>query len=209
MDYTEPMEQGEPKTVWECRWWRVEERAFRGPDGKERRWYTARRPNPNTVHMLGVTPDGLVPLLRQWRIPVQDWVWELPAGLCDVEEEEIADTARRELEEETGYRAGEVQHLFTGTVSPGLSDELYNAFLCLDLEKVDEGGGTGSERIEVHLVPLKELGTKLLDAAAEGQLVDSKILTHLSLAMHRLVLLAHSGARDLPFGTNGDNEDSE
>jgi ADP-ribose pyrophosphatase len=136
--------------------------------------------------MLGITPRGEVPLLRQWRAPLQKWVWELPAGLCDVQGESPVDAARRELEEETGWRAGELQLLFTGTVSPGLTDELFSAFLCLDMQHVSDGGGTGGERIEVHLVPLAQLAPFLMAEYAAGGLVDSKIFAHLALAEARL-----------------------
>ena len=82
------MPDGDPKVVWQCPYWRVEERGFTGPDGQTCTWWSARRPNPHTVHMLGITPQGYVPVLRQWRVPVQAWVWELPAGLCDVADEQ-------------------------------------------------------------------------------------------------------------------------
>jgi ADP-ribose pyrophosphatase len=184
------MADGPPRIAWECPYWRAEARAFTGPDGQERTWWSAKRPNPHTVHMLGISPAGYVPVLRQWRVPCQQWVWELPAGLCDVAHEPPQQTAQRELIEETGYASGEVHLLFTGTVSPGLTDELYNAFLCLDLERAGEGGGLGGERLEVHLIPLWDLKHFLLAEAAGGKLVDAKILTHYMLAVDKLGQLA-------------------
>lgn len=184
------MPDGDPKEIWKCPYWRVEERAFSGPDGKQRTWWSAKRPNPHTVHMLGITPQGYVPVLRQWRVPCQAWVWELPAGLCDVADEQPQQSAQRELIEETGYASGELHLLFTGTVSPGLTDELYNAFLCLELERTAEGGGVGGEKIEVHMLPLWELKRFLLAEAAAGRLVDAKIMTHLMLAIDKLGALA-------------------
>jgi ADP-ribose pyrophosphatase len=185
------MQDGSARTVWECPWWRVEERDFSGPDGRPRKWYTARRPNPHTVHMLGLTADGLTPVLRQWRVPMQAWVWELPAGLCDREGEPLAEAARRELLEETGWLAGELHHLLCATVSPGLTDELYNAFLCLNLVRQSDGGGSGSERIEVHMVPFTELEQHFLNAAARSEWVDAKVLTHIRLAQRKLEELQH------------------
>ena len=185
-----------PRTVWQCPWWRVEERGFDGPDGRRHTWYSAHRPNPQTVHMLGITPAGEAVLLRQWRVPLQQWVWELPAGVCDVEGEAPVEAARRELEEESGWRAKEVRLLFTGTVSPGLTDELYSAYLCLNLQQVSEGGGTGGERIEVSLVPLAELAPFLMAKYTAGELVDSKIFAHLALAEARLAELA-AGEREV------------
>jgi len=184
------MGEDNARVVWECPYWRVEESRYTGSDGRDRTWYTARRPNPNTVHMLGLTVDGQVPVLKQWRAPLGTHVWELPAGVCDVEGEAMMEAAARELEEETGYRPGEVHHLFSGTVSPGLTDELYHAYLCLDLQRVSEGGGTGGELIEVRHVPFRHLPAFLLALQRNGELVDAKVLTHVTLAMQRLVELA-------------------
>lgn len=179
--YTRSMDPQAAKTVWQCPWWRVDEEAFCGPDGKPRHWFSARRPNPETVHILGITPEGQVPVLRQWRYPVSAWVWELPAGICDQAGEALEDTARRELLEETGYSAGETLHLFRGTVSPGLTNELYNAFLCLDLQRIQAGGGVGGETIEVHHVPVAQLHDFTLRAFQRGELIDSKVLAHAAL----------------------------
>ncbi|MCB1187913.1 NUDIX hydrolase [bacterium] len=180
------MEEKDAKTVWHCPYWRVETRKFRSGDGEEHIWYSAKRPNPETVHILGLTNDGLVPVIRQWRYPLEAPVWELPAGLCDIEGEAMTQTALRELEEETGYRGQQVLHLMRGTVTPGLSDEMYNAFLALGLEKVSAGGGTASEDIEVELVPFAELFDTMLARSRAGELVDSKIFSHIGLAVHML-----------------------
>jgi ADP-ribose pyrophosphatase len=180
----------EPRVAWQCPWFRVEERHFTAADGEEHAYFSAHRPNPHTVHMLALTPDGQVPVLRQWRLPLEDWVWELPAGVCDVADERPEETAARELLEETGWQAGEVIHLLTGTVSPGLTDELYNAYLCLNLTQVGPGGGLGSERIEVRLVPFPQLLMFMLEAARVGDLVDSKVFAHITLALGKLDELA-------------------
>ncbi|MCB1217985.1 NUDIX hydrolase [bacterium] len=189
------MEEQDARTVWECPYWRVEARKFRSGDGEEHMWYSAKRPNPETVHILGLTNDGLVPVIRQWRYPLEAPVWELPAGLCDVEGEAMTQTALRELEEETGYRGQRILHLMRGTVTPGLSDEMYNAFLALGLEKVGEGGGTASEDIEVELVPFAELFDSMLERSRQGELVDSKIFSHISLAVRMLEQLNRELAR--------------
>jgi ADP-ribose pyrophosphatase len=175
-----------PQIVWQCPWWRVEEREFRGPDGIQRHWYTALRPNPNTVHTMAITPEGMVPLLHQWRVPLQAKVWELPAGIIDKEGESLAAAALRELVEETGWEADDVVELFSATVSSGLCNEIYNGFLALGLKQVGTGGGLEGEQIEVRLVQFAELQEFLLGRQAAGELVDSKILTHLYVAVARL-----------------------
>ncbi len=61
-------------------------------------------------------------LLRQYRYPANDDLWELPAGRIDHGEAELA-AAKRELIEETGFQAGNWEHLFTYFSSPGFLDE--------------------------------------------------------------------------------------
>lgn len=191
------MAVNETRTVWECPYWRVDETQFTTPWGQTKTWWSARRPNPNTVHMLGLTAEGKVPLLKQYRVPCGEWVWELPAGVCDVDGESMEQAALRELEEEAGYRARAIHHLLTATVSPGLTDEVYNAYLCLELERVSAGGGDASEQIELHLVDFGELPGVLLANSARGELVDAKILTHYYLAQRKLAELGETAATNL------------
>ncbi|MDQ3024769.1 MAG: NUDIX hydrolase [bacterium] len=175
----------EPKVVWECRWWRVEER-LTGESGADHKWYSVHRPDPNTVSILGLTDAREVPVLRQWREPLQANVWELPAGISDVPGEAMADTAAREMEEETGWRARRMLPLLSGTTSSGLTDELFNGFLGLELEKVADGGGLDGEQIEVHLVPFAELGEFMISRATAGEVIDIKVMAHLMLAERKL-----------------------
>ncbi len=76
-----------------------------------------------------------VVLLRQYRPATGTWVLEIPAGLRDVSGEDPARTAARELEEETGYRAGALEQLFCAYVSPGISDEEVIVYMATGLER--------------------------------------------------------------------------
>jgi len=84
---------------------------------------------------------------------VQDrWGWELPGGLID-EGEEPSETAVRELEEETGYRAGHVEHLITFQPMVGMVDSEHVVFTGRDPEKVGEPTET-TEVERMEWVPL-------------------------------------------------------
>ena len=146
-------------------------------------YYSCQRPGPHTVHILALTPQDEVVLVRQYRPPVGKEVIELPAGVCDREGEGLVETARRELLEETGYRAQDVELVFSGTVSPGLSNEIYNLFLATGAVRQGKGGGVGHEKIHVFLKPRRRLLDYLVEESLIGEvLVDAKIPTALALA---------------------------
>ena len=147
-------------------------------------WDFAKRPNADAcVGILAVTPADEVVLVEQFRVPVQQKVIEIPAGLVGDEEEfrgeARAATAARELLEETGYRAGRIELLLAAPTSAGMTPEITHLFLATDLSKEHDGGGTEHEDIKVHLVPRRELRAWLKEKEAEGFLIDFKI--HASL----------------------------
>jgi ADP-ribose pyrophosphatase len=152
---------------------------------EENDWqYVHRKNATGVVIMVAVTPQRELVLVEQYRTPVHAHVLELPAGIAgDLDANEtLADAANRELEEETGYRAGVVTSLFEGSVSPGLVSETLSFFLMQDLEKVAEGGGVEDEDITVHLVPLDDAEKFFDDFREKGGLVDCKTYTGLYIA---------------------------
>ena len=112
--------------------------------------------HPGSVIVLPVTVDDDILLIRQYRYAVDERVIELPAGLIDPgEEPEIA--ARRELEEETGYEAGEVRLLGSAYASPGYTRELshfYVASGCLETRSFETDP---EEPMELLRVPRGDL----------------------------------------------------
>lgn len=143
-------------------------------------WDYVKRPNADAcVGILALTPDDEVVLVEQFRIPIQQATIELPAGLAGDEDahagESLADTARRELLEETGFAADRVELLLASPTSSGMTSEFTHLFLATDLTRVEEGGGVGDESITVHLVPRPGLRTWLRDRGNEGLAIDYKI----------------------------------
>ena len=121
---------------------------------------------------------GDVILVEQYRVPLGAWCLELPAGLIgDGEEGEEAEAAAiRELEEETGYRAGRMTDLGRFHASPGMSSEGFTLLRAEGLTRVGEGGGVSGEDIAVHRVKLEEVPAFVAARRAEGVAVDSKVL---------------------------------
>lgn len=150
-------------------------------------WDFVRRPHSDTaVGILAVTPENEIILVEQFRIPLQRRVIELPAGIVGDEPEfageSIAETAKRELLEETGYRAGEMDLLAISPTSSGMSSEYIHLFQAKSLARETQGGGTHSEDIQVHHIPLSQLHTWLNHRQAEGVAVDFRIFASLWIA---------------------------
>ena len=141
--------------------------------------YVERHKASGIVAVLAITEAREIILVEQYRIPVGKRVIEIPAGLAgDItgeENEALAEAAKRELLEETGYTAERMEFLTEGPPSAGLSTEVVTFFRAHGLTKVSAGGGDGSEDIVVHLVPLAQLDTWIAAKRAEGCLVDYKV----------------------------------
>ena len=93
--------------------------------------------HPGSVAVVPLLDDGRLVLIRQFRLAAGGVIWEIPAGHIEHGEDPEA-CARRELEEETGYRAGRVERLFEAYLSPGSSTELMRFFLASGLEKREQ-----------------------------------------------------------------------
>ncbi|WP_326821570.1 NUDIX hydrolase [Streptosporangium sp. NBC_01756] len=95
--------------------------------------------HPGSVAVVALDDAGRVLMIRQYRHPVRRLLWELPAGLRDVEGEALQAGAARELAEEAGYRAGRWHTLIDAFISPGMTDERTRIFLARDLSPIPEG----------------------------------------------------------------------
>jgi ADP-ribose pyrophosphatase len=89
--------------------------------------------HPGAVAVLAMDDAGRVMLIRQYRHPVGDYLWELPAGLLDDDAESSLDAARRELLEEVGVAAGDWRVLVDVHTTPGSTDEAVRIYLARGL----------------------------------------------------------------------------
>ena len=121
---------------------------------------------------------GEVLLVEQYRVPLGRFCLELPAGLIgdETEGESAIDSAVRELEEETGYRAAQWEDLGEFWSSPGMLGESFTLLRATGLTRVGEGGGTEHEDIVVHRVPLDRIADVIADHRARGHAIDVKLL---------------------------------
>ena len=164
------------KIAWEGKHIRI---ATRG------RWEYAERVKATAgVVIVAVTPGSELLLTEQYRVPVGRNVIELPAGLAgdEQDEEEFLVAAQRELLEETGFEAADWEELASGPCTAGLSNEIVCFFHARHLRQTGKGGGSESEAITLHRVPLADLHSWLKGKEGEGCLIDPKIFAGLFLA---------------------------
>jgi ADP-ribose pyrophosphatase len=115
--------------------------------------------------------DPWVVIERQYRHAAQQFLWELPAGKLEAGEDALAG-AKRELEEETGYRAKKWKPLVNYYASPGFLGESMTIFLAEGLV-AGEAHPEDDEHIELRLVKLSEV----LKMIGKGAILDGKTLT--------------------------------
>jgi len=112
--------------------------------------------HPGYVMVVPVLDDGRVVMERVYRYTLQRTYLECPSGgILDAETFELA--ARRELEEETGYRTGKLQLLGHFVGSPGISNEEYDLFLATELTADGIMQRESTEEIDIELIPLPTL----------------------------------------------------
>lgn len=126
--------------------------------------------------------DPEVLLVRQYRYATGGYVYEVPAGMPDREGEPWEDCARRELEEETGHRAGSLRSLTRIYTTPGFTDEVIRLFLAWDLEE-GKSRLDHDEFVEVVRVPF----STAVEWVRDGAIVDCKSIATILYAAHFVV----------------------
>jgi ADP-ribose pyrophosphatase len=133
--------------------------------------------------ILAAFPDGRIILINQHRYPLDQFIWELPAGKLESGEEPL-ECARRELEEETGFMAAHWQHLTSIYTTPGFCSEVLHIYLATGLTQSPNGRNLeeGEETMTMNILPLEEA-----IAMVERQEVrDGKTICGLLLGQRRL-----------------------
>lgn len=124
------------------------------PDGK-----TAKREivkHPGAVAVIALTQDNKIIMVEQYRKALERSLLEIPAG--KLEPGELPElTAARELEEETGYAAGKLNHLISFYTSPGFADEIIHLYEASDLRKLENPvSGDEDEFVELYELTIEE-----------------------------------------------------
>jgi ADP-ribose pyrophosphatase len=156
------------KEVYSCGLFRVTE--DEGQDGSGWKMKRSIVRHSGSAVMMAVDEKRRVMLVRQYRMPAKQFLWELPAGKTD-EGETVLQAARRELIEETGLRAKKWKKLVSFFPSPGYVEEKMTIFLATELTP-GESHPMEDERIETRWFTKKELR----DLIASNKILDAKTM---------------------------------
>ncbi|MER6947731.1 NUDIX hydrolase [Nonomuraea sp. NPDC000554] len=155
--------------------------------------------HPGSVAVVALDADERVLLIRQYRHPARHLLWELPAGLRDVQGESLVAGAARELAEEAGYRAETWHTLVDLYTSPGMSNERIRVFLARDLTKIPEGeNGFVHQHEEIDMpvewVPLPDAVEKALMGMIHNSPAVAGILAAYAASVEGFALLRPADA---------------
>ena len=126
--------------------------------------------HPGAVAVIAVTTDNKLILVEQYRKALERSIIEIPAGKLEPGEAPEL-TARRELEEETGYGCNELTYLQTFATSPGFADEVIHLFIARGLYKIENAAmADEDEFVELLEVTLEEAEQMV----AEQKIYDAK-----------------------------------
>lgn len=145
--------------------------------------------HPGAVAVAALDSDGRLAVILQFRHAVRRRLYELPAGLLDVEGEDPVEAAARELAEEAGLAAADWSVLLDLAPSPGFTDESVRVYLARDLTRVDRPASADDEESELTLewLPVADA----VRASLAGEIVNAVSVAAV-LAVH--VVLEDSGS---------------
>lgn len=158
--------------VYEGAVWDVRSDTVRYGEGEMTRQYVE---HPGAAAVVAIDDEEHVVLIQQYRHPIKERDWEIPAGLLDVAGEPPLETAKRELTEEVDLEADRWQHLISMHTTPGGNDEVVHVFLARGLRAVETDYEREHEEsdMRVERVPLAEV----IDGVLAGRLRNGILAT--------------------------------
>ncbi len=153
---------------------KIDRDRVRLPNGRETSLEMVRHPGASAIVPF-ITPDDIL-LIRQFRYATGGFIYEVPAGTLNTGEDPET-CARREVEEESGHRAGRLERLASIYTTPGFTDEVIHLYAAFDLTPVGQNLDH-DEVLTVERMPLAEAIARI----GRGDIVDSKTICALLLA---------------------------
>lgn len=137
--------------------------------------------HPGAVGVVALDESGRVMLIKQYRHPVREALWELPAGLLDVDGEQALAAAQRELGEEAGLSAERWNVLIDLLTSPGMTNEASRVYLARNISDVSEQRSDEDEEgdLELAWVDLDEAILSIMSGGIRNALAVAGLLATL------------------------------
>lgn len=169
------------QTVFEGMIWNVVSETFEFAEQSLTRQFVD---HPGAVAVLAVNEANQILMIRQYRQPVRQYLWEIPAGLLDVSGEGMSAAAARELQEETGYQANSVEHLIDFYTTPGGNNEMIRIYFASDLQFVGRPANQeGEERdLQIEWIDFEEA----LESVLSSQIKSPSAAVGILAAAQRL-----------------------
>lgn len=156
------------RRIADCRVFKVREDLAES-EGRERRFFVIE--NPAWVNVVALTPQREVILIEQYRHGLDGMTVEIPGGMVDPDEDP-AETAKRELLEETGYSCSKVVSIGASTPNPAIQDNVQYHFLATGCVRTGEPDFDDDESIRTFLVPLEDIP----EAISSGRITHSLVI---------------------------------
>jgi 8-oxo-dGTP pyrophosphatase MutT (NUDIX family) len=172
--YANPWQTLSSRLIYENPWIRLREDQVIQPDGTPGIYGVVEF--HGCVGVLPIDADGNVHLVGQFRYPLQQYSWEIPEGGCHLGEAPL-DAAKRELREELGLEAGNLEFLGTSHLSNSVSNEIAYYYLATNLTQ-HESRPEGTEQLEHRIVPFAEALQMVLDSKITDSLSQIAILRY-------------------------------
>lgn len=174
-----PLTIVDKKQIFQGRFISIWSTVFLDKLGKQQVWEWIKK--RDVVVVFPITADNKVILIKSYRVPLEKYVIELPAGLLDKHDENVEDAAQRELMEEVGFRAEKLLALPPTPYAAGSSNNLSHHFIATGLTKISQDQGDVTEDITVLEIPIHELTNYYLN--------NHKVLFNIRiLAMYQIAL---------------------
>lgn len=169
------------RTIYKSNWSSYIEKKYLNTNNREKTWeYIERNKKTEAAVIIPVDiNNNKIVLIKQFRVPLEKYIIEFPAGLIDPGETP-GQTAKRELLEETGFDITKIISVSPGLcTSPGLTNEIvYIIEAEIDSSKQQSQNTEGSEDIEVIIVDINNLESELIRLNNKGHVIDAKIWTY-------------------------------
>lgn len=180
-----PVQEESRKQILDAYYFNVEDVDLSAPNFGHFSRRILREKMGDTVAVLALTEDKMIPFVEQYRIPTHRWTLEIPAGHATSAEEKPAEIAARKLQEEAGLQASEMSQIYRFINTPSFSTQHTAIFLARGLSEVKrEAIGPESRRSSVRYISLDDA----YDMVNNGTILDAKSIIAVLAAKASLAL---------------------